>query len=115
MKDDGARTLTRGGLIEKIRNDFPHLSNDQVDRAIRAFFENTAQHLQGGGRVEIRGFGSFTLRYRQARVGRNPRTGESVEVARKANVYFRCGEPLFMRLNPKHTMRPKKKLKKPKI
>lgn len=77
----------------------PELRAEDVERAVDTFFEEVSARLADGGRVELRGFGAFSTRGREARKGRNPRTGEAVEVPQKRVPYFKPGKEMRARLN----------------
>jgi len=77
----------------------PHLYHRDVERIVATVFEEISSALSRGDRVELRGFGAFSVKRRAARVGRNPRTGESVHVAAKHLPYFKAGKDLRERLN----------------
>jgi integration host factor subunit beta len=80
----------------------PHLQHSDVERVVETLFTAIGDALARGGRIEIRGFGSFTIRHREARTGRNPKTGVTVEVPRRTAPYFRIGKLLHARLNEEH-------------
>lgn len=90
--------MTRSELVARIAEENPHLTQADVDRIVKAIFGAIVERLGDGGRVEIRGFGTFSSRQREARQGRNPRTGESVEVKATSVPYFRAGKELRDRL-----------------
>ena len=77
----------------------PHLTHREVDRLVNAIFETIAAGLARGERIELRGFGSFAVKEHAPRVGRNPRTGETVHVATKLRPYFRSGKEIRRRIN----------------
>ena len=77
----------------------PHLVHREVERLVNAIVETIAAALSRGDRIEIRGFGSFTVKERPPRVGRNPRTGETVHVAAKLRPHFKSGKELRRRIN----------------
>jgi integration host factor subunit beta len=77
----------------------PHLYQRDVERIVSTIFDEITAALARGDRVELRGFGAFSVKQRDARVGRNPRTGESVEVDRKVIPFFKTGKQLRERLN----------------
>ena len=77
----------------------PHLYQRDVERIVATIFDVITDALAQGDRVELRGFGAFSVKQRQARIGRNPRTGESVAVAAKRVPYFKTGKELRERLN----------------
>jgi integration host factor subunit beta len=82
-----------------IAADNPHLSSADVDRLVSVVFNAITEQLAKGGRVELRGFGAFSTRSRDGRVGRNPRTGEPVKVDPKRVPYFKPGKEMRARLN----------------
>ncbi len=91
--------MTKSELIEKLAEKLSHLSAKDVESAIKEILEMMAQTLSKGERIEIRGFGSFSLHYRAPRVGRNPKTGDSVELAGKYVPHFKPGKELRERVN----------------
>lgn len=91
--------MIRSELIQKLAADNPGLSAKDIERVVNTFFESIVEQLADGGRVELRGFGAFSTRQRDARVGRNPRTGESVQVPAKRVPYFKPGKEMRERLN----------------
>ena len=91
--------MTKSELIEKLAEKLNHLSAKDVEKAIKEILEMMAQTLSKGERIEIRGFGSFSLHYRAPRVGRNPKTGDSVELAGKYVPHFKPGKELRERVN----------------
>ena len=91
--------MTKSELIEKLGDKFSHLSARDVEQSIKEILELMAQSLSKGERIEIRGFGSFSLHYRAPRVGRNPKTGESVELSGKYVPHFKPGKELRERVN----------------
>ncbi len=95
----GNRSMIKSELVARLAERNPHLYLRDVELAVSATFEEVAAALARGERVELRGFGSFSVRRRAARVGRNPATGERVDVAAKAMLYFRTGRQLRQRLN----------------
>lgn len=92
-------TITRSELIETLINSQPHLDRRDVELAVKTILERMANAFEEGERIEIRGFGSFCLHYRPARIGRNPRTGESVEVEGKFSPHFKPGKELKERVD----------------
>ena len=78
---------------------YPQLRSQDVEETVKLIIEKICQSLEQGDRVAIRGFGSFSLHYREARTGRNPKTGESVEVPAKSIPYFRAGKELRERVD----------------
>ena len=75
--------MIKSELIQKLADDNPHLYQRDVERIVSAVFDEITDALANGDRVELRGFGAFSVKERDARIGRNPRTGESVEVPAK--------------------------------
>jgi integration host factor subunit beta len=91
--------MTKSELILKIGELNPHLYHRDVERIVATIFDEIARALARGDRVELRGFGAFSIKRREARTGRNPRTGDTVEVARKVIPFFKTGKQLRERLN----------------
>ena len=92
--------MTKSELIAKLANENPHLFQRDVERIVTTIFDEISNALAQGDRVELRGFGAFSIKERGSRIGRNPRTGESVEVGGKFIPYFKTGKQLRERLNP---------------
>ncbi len=92
-------SVTKSELIERVAGKQAQLSSKDVELAIKTIIEEMSQALATGGRIEIRGFGSFSLHFREARVGRNPKTGESVELEGKHVPHFKPGKELRERVN----------------
>jgi len=93
------RAVTRSELVADIARAQPELEARAVEVAVGAILERMAAGLAAGERIEIRGFGSLTLRHRPARAGRNPKTGETVQVAEKWAPHFKPGAALRARVN----------------
>lgn len=91
--------MTRSELIASLAADHPHLTLADVERIVTAMFDQMTATLAAGGRVELRGFGAFSVKQRQARAGRNPRTGETVKVNEKTVPFFRAGRELREMVN----------------
>ena len=91
--------MIRSELVQQLCTDFPDLTQREVEGVVSAIFDSITEQLAKGGRVELRGFGAFSVKRRDARVGRNPRTGDSVEVAEKHVPFFKTGKQLRDRLN----------------
>ena len=91
--------MTKSELINRLADQHPHLYHRDVERIVSAIFEEISAALARGQRVELRGFGAFSVKQREARVGRNPRTGEAVDVAEKHIPFFKTGKQLRERLN----------------
>lgn len=96
-----AEAMTKSELILRIGQLNPHLYHRDVERIVTAIFDEITTALARGDRVELRGFGAFSVKQRDARMGRNPRTGDSVAVARKVIPFFKTGKQLRERLNGK--------------
>lgn len=91
--------MTRSELIEKISALNPHLMQRDVEKIVSTVFNEISTALARGDRVELRGFGAFSVKQRRARQGRNPRTGDAVEVEAKTVPFFKTGKQLRDRLN----------------
>jgi integration host factor subunit beta len=91
--------MIRSELIQKIADENPHLYQRDVEKIVNTIFEEITAALSGGDRVELRGFGAFSVKQRDARMGRNPRTGEAVSVEQKHVPFFKAGKLLRERLN----------------
>jgi integration host factor subunit beta len=99
QSDTGAGQMTKSELVQKLAEVNPHLYQRDVEVIVTAIFDEIAAALARGDRVELRGFGAFSVKRRDARVGRNPRTGDSVSVAEKHIPFFKTGKQLRDRLN----------------
>jgi integration host factor subunit beta len=91
--------MIKSQLIAELANENPHLTQRDIERVVGVILERMIQALESGGRVELRGFGAFSVRSRPARAGRNPRTGDSVDVRAKSVPFFKSGKELRARLN----------------
>ena len=91
--------MTKSELVQRLADANPHLYQRDVEVIVTAIFDEIAAALARGDRVELRGFGAFSVKRRDARVGRNPRTGDSVQVAEKHIPFFKTGKQLRDRLN----------------
>lgn len=91
--------MTKSELIARITQLNPHLYQSDAERIVSTVFDEITKALSAGKRVELRGFGVFSVRQRNARAGRNPRTGEKVSVEAKAVPFFKAGKKLKDRLN----------------
>ena len=96
--------LTRSELISELAASSPHLRQEDVELIVTTIFDQITAALARGERVELRGFGAFTVKQRSARIGRNPRTGELVSVTEKTKPFFKAGKEMRDRLN--HGSRP---------
>lgn len=86
--------MTKSELIEVLAKQQPHLPQKDIEQAVKCIIEQMSQSLAKGERIEIRGFGSFSLHYRPPRMGRNPKTGNSVALASKHVPHFKPGKEL---------------------
>jgi integration host factor subunit beta len=93
--------MIRSELIQKIADENPHLYQRDVEKIVNTIFDKITEAMTQGNRVELRGFGAFSVKKRDGRTGRNPRTGESVEVDEKFVPFFKTGKLLRDRLNGK--------------
>ena len=91
--------MIRSELLQTLARDNPGLRAEELEKVVTVFFDEIAQRLAKGGRVELRGFGAFSTRERDARKGRNPRTGDTVSVPEKRVPYFKPGKEMRARLN----------------
>jgi integration host factor subunit beta len=91
--------MTKSELIAELVVANPHLTGHDIQRVVATLFDQISEALAHGNRVELRGLGAFTVKKRVARIGRNPRTGEAVELHAKAFTFFKTGKELRRRLN----------------
>ena len=91
--------MIRSELVQKLCTDFPELTQREVEGVVSAIFDSITDQLATGGRVELRGFGAFSVKHRPARAGRNPRTGAHVPVDQKSVPFFKTGKEMRERLN----------------
>ncbi|BBF70509.1 MULTISPECIES: HU family DNA-binding protein [Sphingomonadaceae] len=91
--------MIKSELIAKMKEDFPGLADADVDKIVNLFFDSIIAQINAGGRVELRGFGAFSVRSYEARTGRNPRTGGAVEVPAKDRLHFKAGKAIMERIN----------------
>src|SRR6185369_3988173 len=96
-----SRPMTKSELIQRLAERNPHLLHRDIERIVQTVFDEIADALSEGNRVELRGFGAFSVKNRTARTGRNPRTGSAVSVDAKRVPYFKTGKELRERLNGK--------------
>jgi len=95
----GAASMIKSELIARLASENPHLTQRDVERVVTVILDCMTDALEKGGRVELRGFGAFSVRARPARAGRNPRTGDTVSVKAKRVPFFKSGKELRERLN----------------
>jgi integration host factor subunit beta len=93
--------MTKRDLIDEVVKLYPRLSDSDAEVVVTGVFDSMTDALARGGRIEIRGFGSFVAKHRQAREGRNPRTGAPVQVAAKRVPFFKAGKTLKLRVGGK--------------
>src|SRR5680860_15341 len=93
--------MIKSELVEKIAAKNPHLYQRDIENIVKAILGEITSALAAGDRVELRGFGAFSVKNRQARIGRNPRTGDKVNVAEKWVPFFKTGKERRERLNHK--------------
>jgi integration host factor subunit beta len=86
--------MTKSGLIEEVSERTPHISKKDTEIVVNTIFDSMARALENGERIEIRGFGSFQVKVREAREGRNPKTGEPVHISAKRTPFFKVGKEL---------------------
>jgi integration host factor subunit beta len=93
--------MNKSELVDQLAEENPHLYHRDLERIVNAVLADIVRALGEGNRVELRGFGTFSVRSRQARAGRNPRTGTPVDVIAKRVPFFKTGKELRESLNPK--------------
>jgi integration host factor subunit beta len=93
--------MTKRDLIDEVMKRYPRLSTRDAEAVVNLVFDSMTDALACGGRIEMRGFGTFVLKHRQAREGRNPKTGAVVAVAAKRVPWFKVGKELKLRVNGK--------------
>ena len=91
--------MIKSELIQRLAEANPHLYQRDVERIVTTIFDEISAALRRGDRIELRGFGAFSVKRRPARIGRNPRTGEAVQVAEKSVPFFKAGKELREKLN----------------
>jgi integration host factor subunit beta len=91
--------MIKSELIQRITSQNPHLYQRDLEKVVDAIFDQIIEALACGDRVEVRGFGVFSTKLREARTGRNPRTGVAVSIAQKAMPFFKAGKEMRKRLN----------------
>lgn len=95
--------MTKSELINRLASKLPHLNRADTDILVNTILQAITEQLASGGRVEIRGFGSFKVNTRPPRIGRNPKTGEKVHVPAKAVPHFKSGVEMRERISPSGT------------
>jgi integration host factor subunit beta len=91
--------MLKSDLVKRLMVQCPHLYERDIEKIVNVILDEIAGALRQGGRVELRGFGAFTARRREARKGRNPRTGAAVSISAKALPFFKTGKEMRQRLN----------------
>lgn len=91
--------MTKSQLIAKLCKRFPHLYQRDVEVLVNTVFGEISESLSSGDRIELRGFGAFSVREREARTARNPKNGEKVSVGKRFAIYFRAGKELRENVN----------------
>jgi integration host factor subunit beta len=100
--------MIKSELVQKLSEQNPHLYQRDIEKIVNAILDTISDALAQGGRVELRGFGTFSVKRRDARAGRNPRTGEAVSISEKVVPVFKTGKEMRHRLNPASQKRVKK-------
>ena len=91
--------MIKSELVQKLADENPHLFTRDIERIVNTLFDEISSALANGDRVELRGFGAFSVKHRDARIGRNPRTGEAVAIEEKWSPFFKAGKEMRERLN----------------
>lgn len=91
--------MIKSELVQKLADENPHLFTRDVERIVNTVFQEISDAMARGDRVELRGFGAFSVKHREARLGRNPRTGEAVAIEEKWTPFFKAGKEMRERLN----------------
>jgi integration host factor subunit beta len=91
--------MLRSELVTRLQEEFQPMRASEVEHAVEIVLEEISEALAQGGRVELRGFGAFSVRQREARTGRNPRTGAAVKVSAKRVPFFKPGKELRLKVN----------------
>lgn len=91
--------MTKSELILRLSKRYPHLYQRDIEALVLTIFDNISDTLVSGGRVELRGFGAFSIRKRESRKARNPKNGKEVNIGERYAIYFRTGKELRERIN----------------
>ena len=102
--EEKRQSITKSDLIEKISTKIPQLSSKDVELSVKTLIDKVIDSLAKGDRTEVRGFGSFSVHYRKPRIGRNPKTGDSVSLPGKNAAHFKPGKILRNKINNLHDM-----------
>lgn len=91
--------MIKSELVQMLADENPHLFHRDIERIVNTVLDTISDALADGDRVELRGFGAFSIKHREARIGRNPRTGDPVAIEEKWTPFFKAGKELRERLN----------------
>lgn len=91
--------MKRSELVDELAKEYPHLYHRDIEKVVDVFYSSIADALANGQRVELRGFGAFSIKERGPRIARNPKNGDRVAVSSKKNVYYKPGKELKERIN----------------
>ncbi len=91
--------MTKSELVLRLAKKYPHLYQRDIETLVETIFDDISETLIEGGRVELRGFGAFSIRKREARKARNPKNGQEVSIGERFAIYFRTGKDLRERIN----------------
>ncbi|MEM6414913.1 MAG: integration host factor subunit beta [Pseudomonadota bacterium] len=95
--------MIKSELVQKLADENPNLFHRDVEKIVSIFFQEISDALVQGDRVELRGFGAFSVKHRPARIGRNPRSGDAVQIEEKYSPFFKAGKEIRDRLNSSRT------------
>jgi integration host factor subunit beta len=98
--------MTKSELILRLSKRFPHLYQRDIEKIVATVLGEISVTLKGGGRVELRGFGAFSIRKRDARKARNPKNGQEVQIGERFAIYFRTGKELREKINKQPSTTP---------
>lgn len=98
--------MTKSELVLRLSKRYPHLYQRDIETLVNTIFDDISETLIDGGRVELRGFGAFSIRKREARKARNPKNGQEVRIGERFAIYFRTGKELRERINKPPVMTP---------
>ena len=91
--------IVKSKLLKQISNDYPNFLKKDLEKFFNIFFDEIKRSLQKKERVELRNFGSWSIRYQKARISRNPKTGEKIETPEKKTIHFKMSKELFKKIN----------------
>ena len=98
-REGGSSAMTKSDLIERVADRVPHISKKDTELVVNTIFDSMTEALSASNRIEIRGFGSFQVKIREAREGRNPKTGQEVKIPAKRTPFFKVGKELKERID----------------